>query len=77
MPSTLSTHLAVSAEGAASLLVDQAAIELQRLRAGARPQEIVQAQQSVEGARIARDKARLDADRAHRWLRDTISTTIQ
>ena len=50
--------------------VDQAAVELQRLRAGARPQEIAQAQQAVEGGRIARDKARLDADRDARLLKE-------
>ena len=49
------------AEGKAN--VEQAEIELQRLRAGARPQEIAQAQQAYEQARIARDKAKADADR--------------
>lgn len=57
-----------TADGKAS--VDQAAVELQRLRAGARPQEIAQAQQAVEGARIARDKARLDAERDARLLKE-------
>ena len=50
--------------------VDQAAVELRRLRAGARPQEIAQAGLAVEQARIARDKARLDADRDVRLLRE-------
>ncbi len=50
--------------------VDQAAVELRRLRAGARPQEIAQAQQGVDQARIARDKARLDADRDARLLKE-------
>jgi len=49
------------AEGNAG--IDQASVELQRLRAGARPQEIAQAQQGVDQARIAREKAKLDADR--------------
>lgn len=50
--------------------VDQATIELQRLRAGARPQEIAQAQQAVDQARIARDKAKLDADRDARLFKE-------
>ena len=54
------------ANGKAS--VDQAAVEVQRLRAGARPQEVAQAQQTVDQARIARNKAKLDADRDQRLL---------
>ena len=50
--------------------VDGAAVDLQRLRAGARPQEIAQAQQAVDQAEIARDKARLDADRDARLLKE-------
>ena len=50
--------------------VEGAAVDLQRLRAGARPQEIAQAQQAVDQARIARDKARLDADRDVRLLKE-------
>lgn len=48
--------------------VDQAALDLQKLKAGARPQEIAQAQQAVDQARVARDKAKLDTDRDQRLL---------
>ena len=56
------------AEGRAG--VQTAANDLQRLRAGARPQEIAQAQEALDAARIARDKARLDADRDVRLLKE-------
>jgi len=56
------------AEGSAG--VDQAGVDLQRLKAGARPQEIAQAQQAVDQARIARDKAKIDADRNDRLLKE-------
>ncbi len=58
------------AEADAQSSVDQASVDLQRLRAGARPQEIAQSQQTVDQARIARDKARLDADRDERLLKE-------
>ena len=54
----------------ADATVGQAAVELRRLRAGARPQEIAQAQQAVDQARIARDKAKIDADRDARLLKE-------
>jgi len=54
------------ASGKAS--VEQAAVELQRLRAGARPQEVAQAQLAVDQARITRNKAKSDADRDQRLL---------
>ena len=56
------------AEGRAG--VQTAANDLQRLRAGSRPQEIAQARQAVDAASIARDKARLDADRDARLLKE-------
>ena len=43
--------------------VRQAELELQRIQAGARPEEIAQAGQAVTQAQIGRDKARADRDR--------------
>ncbi len=43
--------------------IEQAQVELDRLRAGARPQEISQAQQAVRQAQVNRDKAYADAER--------------
>ncbi|CAN5393908.1 efflux RND transporter periplasmic adaptor subunit [soil metagenome] len=57
-----------TAEGRSSIETAQA--DLRLLRAGARPQEIAQAQQGVDQARIARDKAKLDADRDARLLKE-------
>ncbi len=54
------------AEGRGS--VEAAEADLRRLRAGARPQEVAQARLALESARIARDKARLDAERDRRLL---------
>ena len=48
--------------------VRQAEIELDRLRAGARPQEISQAQQAVRQAQVSRDKAYADAERDKKLL---------
>ncbi len=45
-----------------------AEIELDRLRAGARPQEISQAQQPVKQAQVNRDKAYADAERDEKLL---------
>jgi len=47
----------------------QAQVDLDRLKAGARPQELAQAEQTVDQARIARDKAKNDADRDQRLLK--------
>ena len=46
----------------------QAEIELDRLRAGARPQEVSQAQQAVRQAQVNRDKAYADAERDRKLL---------
>jgi RND family efflux transporter MFP subunit len=48
--------------------VAQANVELDKLRSGARPQEISQAEQSVRQAKVNRDKARSDADRDKQLL---------
>lgn len=48
--------------------VAQAKVELDKLRAGARPQEISQAEQAVRQAKVNRDKARSDADRDKQLL---------
>ena len=64
-----------AAEGKAA--VDAATVELRRLRAGARPQEIAQARLAVDQARIARDKAKLDADRDARLLKEGLVAGAQ
>ncbi|MCO5296956.1 MAG: efflux RND transporter periplasmic adaptor subunit [Fimbriimonadaceae bacterium] len=43
--------------------VRQAALELEKLRSGARPQEIAQAEQAVLQAKVQRDRAKAEADR--------------
>lgn len=48
--------------------VAQAKVELDKLRAGARPQEISQAEQVVRQAQVNRDKARSDAERDKKLL---------
>ena len=48
--------------------IEQAQVELDRLHAGARPQEISQAQQAVRQAQVNRDKAYADADRDKKLL---------
>lgn len=53
-------------EGRAAVQTAQA--DLRTLLAGRPPQEIAQAEQAVQAARVARDKARLDADRDRRLL---------
>jgi RND family efflux transporter MFP subunit len=50
--------------------IDQARVELDRLRAGARPQEVSQAQQTVRQAQVNRDKAYIDAERDKKLLVD-------
>lgn len=50
--------------------VDQAKVDLDRIRAGARPQEIAQAEQAVRQAKVTRDKAKIDADRDQKLLKD-------
>lgn len=49
-------------------LVAQAKVDLDRLRAGSRPQEISQAEQSVRQAQVNRDKAFAEAERDSKLL---------
>ncbi len=48
--------------------IDQAKVDLDKLKAGARPQEISQAEQAVRQAQVNRDKALADAQRDKKLL---------
>lgn len=50
--------------------VRQAELDLAKIRNGARPEEVSQAQQALTQARIARDKAKTDSDRDARLLKE-------
>ena len=50
--------------------VQSAQADLDRLIAGARPQEIGQAEQALKQAKVTRDKAKLDADRDQALLKE-------
>lgn len=59
-----------AAEAERDAEVEQASLELRKLRAGARPQEIAQAEQAVVQAEVQRDRAAADAERDRQLLAD-------